>query len=76
MIAVVLVRCPQCQRWLGVERIARNCIGFKGTEENPTTRDINRVFQGMRTSYHFWLDNGLALVGSQEAVIRQRKEQP
>ena len=29
----------------------------------------------MSTSYHFWLDNGLALVGSPEAVIRQRKEQ-
>jgi alkanesulfonate monooxygenase SsuD/methylene tetrahydromethanopterin reductase-like flavin-dependent oxidoreductase (luciferase family) len=62
-------------RRLGVEGIAHTCIGFKGTEDHPTTRDINRVFQGMRTSYHFWLDNGLALVGSQEAVIRQRKEQ-
>ena len=29
----------------------------------------------MSTFYHFWLDNGLALVGSPEAVIRQRKEQ-
>jgi len=28
-----------------------------------------------RLTNHFWLDNGLALVGSQEAVIRQRKEQ-
>jgi hypothetical protein len=35
------------------------------------TRDL-RV---PRLTNHFWLDNGLALVGSQEAVIRQRKEQ-
>jgi alkanesulfonate monooxygenase SsuD/methylene tetrahydromethanopterin reductase-like flavin-dependent oxidoreductase (luciferase family) len=40
-------------RRLGVEEIARTCIGVKGTEENPTTRDINRVFQGMRTSDNF-----------------------
>jgi hypothetical protein len=29
----------------------------------------------MRTSYTFWLDNELALVGSPETVIQQRKEQ-
>jgi alkanesulfonate monooxygenase SsuD/methylene tetrahydromethanopterin reductase-like flavin-dependent oxidoreductase (luciferase family) len=29
----------------------------------------------MSTSYNFWLDNGLALVGSPETVICQRKEQ-
>jgi alkanesulfonate monooxygenase SsuD/methylene tetrahydromethanopterin reductase-like flavin-dependent oxidoreductase (luciferase family) len=62
-------------RRLGVEGIARTCIGFKGTEDHPTTRDINRVFQGMRTAYHFSLDNGLALVGSQEAVSRRCKDQ-
>jgi alkanesulfonate monooxygenase SsuD/methylene tetrahydromethanopterin reductase-like flavin-dependent oxidoreductase (luciferase family) len=62
-------------RRLGVEGIARTCIGVKGTEENPTTRDIHRVFQGMRTSDNFWLDNELALVDSPETVIRQRKEQ-
>jgi alkanesulfonate monooxygenase SsuD/methylene tetrahydromethanopterin reductase-like flavin-dependent oxidoreductase (luciferase family) len=33
------------------------------------------VFQGLRTSYNFWLDNGLALVGSPETVIRQHKGQ-
>jgi len=62
-------------RRLGVEGIARTRIGFKGTEDNPTTREINRVFQGMSTSYDFWIDNGLALVGSPETVIRQLKEQ-
>jgi alkanesulfonate monooxygenase SsuD/methylene tetrahydromethanopterin reductase-like flavin-dependent oxidoreductase (luciferase family) len=33
-------------RRLGVEGIARTCIGFKGTEDHPTTRDINQVFRG------------------------------
>jgi alkanesulfonate monooxygenase SsuD/methylene tetrahydromethanopterin reductase-like flavin-dependent oxidoreductase (luciferase family) len=36
---------------------------------------INRVFQGMSASYDFWIDNGLALVGSPDTVIRQLKEQ-
>jgi alkanesulfonate monooxygenase SsuD/methylene tetrahydromethanopterin reductase-like flavin-dependent oxidoreductase (luciferase family) len=62
-------------RRLGVEGIARTRIGVKGTEENPTTRDINRTFQGMSTSCNFWLDNELVLVGSPETVIRQLKEQ-
>jgi alkanesulfonate monooxygenase SsuD/methylene tetrahydromethanopterin reductase-like flavin-dependent oxidoreductase (luciferase family) len=61
-------------RRLRVEGIARTCIGVKATEENPTTRAINRVFQGMRTSDNFWLDNELALLGSPEPVIRQLKE--
>jgi len=29
----------------------------------------------MATSYDFWIDNGLALVGSPETVIRKLKEQ-
>ena len=62
-------------RKLGREGIARTRIGFRGNEETPTTRELNRVFQGMSTSYDFWIDNGLALVGSPETVIRQLKAQ-
>jgi alkanesulfonate monooxygenase SsuD/methylene tetrahydromethanopterin reductase-like flavin-dependent oxidoreductase (luciferase family) len=62
-------------RKLGREGITRTRIGFKGNEDNPTTRELNRVFQGMSTSYDFWIDNGLALVGSPETVIRKLKEQ-
>jgi alkanesulfonate monooxygenase SsuD/methylene tetrahydromethanopterin reductase-like flavin-dependent oxidoreductase (luciferase family) len=29
----------------------------------------------MSTSYDFWIDNGLALVGSPETVLRKLKEQ-
>jgi hypothetical protein len=62
-------------RRLRVEGIARTCIGAKGTEENPTTRAINRVFQGMRTSDNFGLDNEPVPVGSPETVIRQGKQE-
>ncbi|HEY7494335.1 MAG TPA: hypothetical protein VIH59_24945 [Candidatus Tectomicrobia bacterium] len=60
---------------LGREGLARTRIGFKGNEDNPTTRELHRVFQGMSTSYDFWIDNGLALVGSPETVIRKLKAQ-
>jgi alkanesulfonate monooxygenase SsuD/methylene tetrahydromethanopterin reductase-like flavin-dependent oxidoreductase (luciferase family) len=62
-------------RKMGREGIARTRIGFKGNEDTPTTRELNRVFQGMSTSYDFWIDNGLALVGSPETVIHQLKAQ-
>jgi alkanesulfonate monooxygenase SsuD/methylene tetrahydromethanopterin reductase-like flavin-dependent oxidoreductase (luciferase family) len=57
------------------ERLYRTRLGYKGNEDNPTTRELNRVFQGMSTSYDFWIDNGLALVGSPETVIRTLREQ-
>jgi alkanesulfonate monooxygenase SsuD/methylene tetrahydromethanopterin reductase-like flavin-dependent oxidoreductase (luciferase family) len=62
-------------RKLGREGIARTRVGFKGNEDTPTTRELNRVFQGMSTSYDFWIDNGLALVGSPDTVIRKLKAQ-
>ena len=62
-------------RALGRERIARTRVGFIGNEDSPTQRELARVFQGMNTSYDFWIDNGLALVGSPETVAKQLKEQ-
>src|SRR5947199_9702666 len=62
-------------RKLGREGIARTRIGFKGNEDSPTTRELNRVFEGMSKSYDFWIDNGLALVGSPDTVIRKIQEQ-
>ena len=50
-------------------------IGFRGNQDSPTSRELNRVFQGMGESYDFWIDNGLALVGSPETVIQKLKEQ-
>jgi len=62
-------------RNLGWEGIARTRIGFKGNEDTPSSRELARVFQGMNSSYDFWIDNGLALVGSPETVIRQLAQQ-
>ena len=62
-------------RRLTRERIAKTRIGFIGNEDNPTNRELARVFQGMSTSFEFWIDNGLALVGSPETVVRQLKAQ-
>ncbi len=36
---------------------------------------MNRVFQGMNTSYEFWIENGLALIGSPETVLKQLEAQ-
>ena len=57
------------------QEIAKTRIGFKGTDDTPTHREIDRVIEGMRTSYDFWIDNGLALVGSPETVRRRLEEQ-
>ena len=48
--------------------LAKTRVGFQGHEDSPSNREIDRVFQGMSTSYDFWIDNGLALVGSPETV--------
>ena len=62
-------------RLLTRERIAQTRVGFIGNEDSPTQRELARVFQGMSTSYDFWIDNGLALVGSPEMVAKRLKEQ-
>jgi alkanesulfonate monooxygenase SsuD/methylene tetrahydromethanopterin reductase-like flavin-dependent oxidoreductase (luciferase family) len=59
----------------GVDRLERTRVGYKGTEDNPTTREIRRVFEGMATGLDFWLDNGLAHVGSPETVARRLEQQ-
>ena len=62
-------------RRLGQEGLANTRMGFQGTTEgSPTQQELARVFQGMGTSLDFWLDNGLALVGSPETVTRKLKE--
>ena len=57
------------------EGIEKTRVGFKGTEPTPTNQELNRVFQGMNTSFEFWLENGLALVGSPETVLKQLEAQ-
>lgn len=57
------------------EGIENTRVGFKGTEPTATNQELNRVFQGMNTSFDFWLDNGLALVGSPDTVLKQLEAQ-
>jgi alkanesulfonate monooxygenase SsuD/methylene tetrahydromethanopterin reductase-like flavin-dependent oxidoreductase (luciferase family) len=65
----------------GAEAIARTRIGWGGDprgtggERTPEIVERGRVFQEIVKSYDFWIENGLALVGSPETVIRQIQEQ-
>ncbi len=62
-------------RGLAREGLVNTRIGFRGNSDSPTSRELARVFEGMGSSYDFWIDNGLALVGSPDTVIRKLKEQ-
>jgi len=54
----------------GIDRLERTRIGYKGVEKTTTNEEIMRVFKGMTTGLDFWLDNGLAHVGSPETVAK------
>ena len=65
----------------GGELVARTRIGFgppdlEAAERNtPERQELRRVFQECSKSYDFWIENGLALVGSPDSVIRQLEAQ-
>jgi alkanesulfonate monooxygenase SsuD/methylene tetrahydromethanopterin reductase-like flavin-dependent oxidoreductase (luciferase family) len=65
----------------GGERLAKTRLGFgppalEAAERNtPERLELRRVFQECTRSYDFWIDNGLALVGSPDTVRRQIEEQ-
>jgi alkanesulfonate monooxygenase SsuD/methylene tetrahydromethanopterin reductase-like flavin-dependent oxidoreductase (luciferase family) len=44
-------------------------------ERTAVMEEIVRVYQETNDSYDFWIDNGLAVVGSPETVIRRLQEQ-
>ncbi|MEA2638786.1 MAG: hypothetical protein QOF51_180 [Chloroflexota bacterium] len=44
-------------------------------ERSATTDEFARVYQKTAESYDFWIDNGLAIVGSPDTVIRKLEEQ-
>ena len=62
---------------LGRERVASSRIGFgssprgMGNEDSEDIRERGRIFRESARSYDFWIDNGLAIVGSPETVARQ-----
>ena len=65
---------------LGRDLVSSSRIGFgsnprgMGHEDSEDIRERGRVFRECARSYEFWLDNGLALVGSPESVARQIAE--
>ena len=59
----------------GIDRVERTRIGYKGPEDNPTTRELVNNFKGMATGLDFWLEHGLAHVGSPETVIKRLEKQ-
>jgi alkanesulfonate monooxygenase SsuD/methylene tetrahydromethanopterin reductase-like flavin-dependent oxidoreductase (luciferase family) len=44
-------------------------------ERTPERAEFARVYKGTATSYDFWIENGLAVVGSPETVRRRLEEQ-
>jgi len=65
----------------GGDLVARTRLGFgppglEAAERNtPERQELRRVFQECGKSYDFWIENGLALVGSPDTVIRQLEQQ-
>jgi alkanesulfonate monooxygenase SsuD/methylene tetrahydromethanopterin reductase-like flavin-dependent oxidoreductase (luciferase family) len=48
---------------------------YAGEAGTPERLELRRVFRERSRSYDFWIDNGLALVGSPDTVIRKIQEQ-
>jgi alkanesulfonate monooxygenase SsuD/methylene tetrahydromethanopterin reductase-like flavin-dependent oxidoreductase (luciferase family) len=48
---------------------------YAGEAGTPERLELRRVFQERAKSYDFWIDNGLALVGSPDTVMRNIQEQ-
>jgi alkanesulfonate monooxygenase SsuD/methylene tetrahydromethanopterin reductase-like flavin-dependent oxidoreductase (luciferase family) len=64
-----------------MKAIAATRIGFGGDprmtggERTPDIEERGRVFGELAKSYDFWIESGLALVGSPETVIRRLRDQ-
>jgi alkanesulfonate monooxygenase SsuD/methylene tetrahydromethanopterin reductase-like flavin-dependent oxidoreductase (luciferase family) len=48
---------------------------YTGEAGTPERLELRRVFRERSKSYDFWIDNGLALVGSPDTVMRKIQEQ-
>jgi alkanesulfonate monooxygenase SsuD/methylene tetrahydromethanopterin reductase-like flavin-dependent oxidoreductase (luciferase family) len=62
-------------RNLGPEFIANTRLGFRGNDDSPANQELARVFREQSKSYDFWIEHGLALVGSPDTVIKQIEKQ-
>ena len=65
----------QGQKVEGNPRVMRTKIGWKGNPGTGSYADLNQTFGGMATNIDFWIDNGLAHVGSPETVIGRLEAQ-
>jgi alkanesulfonate monooxygenase SsuD/methylene tetrahydromethanopterin reductase-like flavin-dependent oxidoreductase (luciferase family) len=59
---------------LGEQGVAR-ALSLRPEEKNPVMLEMARVYLETSKSYDFWIDEGLAIVGSPETVIRRIREQ-
>jgi len=48
---------------------------FVTETDTPERLELRRIFRKRSKSYDFWIDNGIALVGSPDTVIRKMQEQ-
>jgi len=71
-------------RRLGREFVDNTRIGFgkskllgvgNDDESMPHLKERVRVFKSMASSYDFWIENGLAIIGSPDTVVRKLEEQ-
>ena len=44
-------------------------------KDTPERLELRRIFRERGKSYDFWIDNGMALVGSPDTVARQLEDQ-
>jgi alkanesulfonate monooxygenase SsuD/methylene tetrahydromethanopterin reductase-like flavin-dependent oxidoreductase (luciferase family) len=64
-----------------MRKIAATRIGvggdprMTGGERTPDIDERGRVFAELTKSYDFWIDNGMAIVGSPETVARRLHDQ-
>ena len=61
---------------IGATRLRYGPDGMRGGDPGtPERAELRRTFAERARSYDFWVDNGIALVGSPETVARKMQEQ-
>ncbi len=61
---------------IGATRLGYGPAGMRGGDPGtPERAELRRTFAERARSYDFWIDNGIALVGSPETVAKRLKEQ-
>jgi len=61
---------------IGETRIGYGPFGMRGEDPGtPERAELRRTFRERAQSYDFWIDNGIALVGSPETVAKRLRGQ-